>query len=345
MDSDRKFWPFQPRVGILCTVVLLVLLLPAVAVLHTKLDWPSEKYETAGYVVAIVLSSLPMILALLDVFIERGGTIEYGSVKIALSRMSQIGMPDVIVPVNIGIPGRAVADSGSHEILDALKRATSCEFVIVDLEDGQAWWETRLLVLVAGAQRIGKPGKILFVGDEDGKEHQFLGWAEPHDVLPRLLQASRIYRQSFYASQAAARQWEMVETQLPVEDHQPGTVPAKPEWINCGLALNYQGMAFDNDTGLPNKLLAEQLLQNELGSKIERLAGPRNVSTARLDDLFGPLLHKDRIDQNWPVQQQLEAFFASDAPYIAITQDGKYSTFVSRFTMLNEMLRTIIQKK
>ena len=62
-------------------------------------------------------------------------------------------------------------------------------------------------------------------------------------------------------------------------------------------------------------------------------------------ELFGSVLINDHIDQEWPVEQQLNAFFDSDASHFAITQDRKYSTLVSKLTMLNELLRTMIGKK
>ena len=40
------------------------------------------------------------------------------------------------------------------------------EIAVIDLEDGQAWWETRLLVLLAGAVRLKKPDKIVFLGTD-----------------------------------------------------------------------------------------------------------------------------------------------------------------------------------
>jgi hypothetical protein len=66
------------------------------------------------------------------------------------------------VPSNIGVPGQAVQDSLTTNILDALKQATDCEVVIIDLEDGRAWWETRLLVLLAGAVKLEGPNDSCF---------------------------------------------------------------------------------------------------------------------------------------------------------------------------------------
>lgn len=183
-DSDRRFWPFKPRVSIISTIILLVGLFLLVAMVRSTMGWPSEKSETAVFLGVLLLSMLPVLLALLDTVIERGGIIEYGGVKIDFSQVRQTGMSGITVPVNIGIRGESVTDSSTTQILDALRQATACDVAIIDLEEGQAWWETRLLVLLAGAVRLRKPEKIVFVGTDSGKQQCFQGWAHANDLLP-----------------------------------------------------------------------------------------------------------------------------------------------------------------
>src|SRR5262245_59299532 len=169
-DSDRKFWPYKPRVSAVSSLVILIGLLLIIGILRAKAQWPSEKSENLVLIGVLLFSLLPLLLALVDIIIERGGVIEYSGVKIDFSVVRQIGMPGVTIPVNIGVRGAPFTDSGTSQILDALKQAMSAGIVIIDLEEGQAWWETRLLVLLAGAARLGKPEKIVFVGTDARKE-------------------------------------------------------------------------------------------------------------------------------------------------------------------------------
>jgi len=98
-------------------------------------------------------------------------------------------------------------------------------------------------------------------------------------------------------------------------------------------------MAFDPATGLPNKLFAEQILQSDLGQKLEMQ--PRNISLTRLEDLFLPVLNRDSIDLVWPPARQLEAFLNSQGAFIATTHQDIYSTLVSRAALVNEVLRSL----
>ena len=343
-ESDRKLWPFKPRASVLAALIILVGLMLIVAILRARTGWPSEKSETAVLIGVLLLSLLPLLLTLLDVIIERGGAIEVKGLKIDFAQVAQarqMGMAGITVPANIGVRGQPVNDSSTAQILDSLRRATSCDVVIIDLEEGQAWWETRLLVLLAGAERLRKPEKIVFVATDAGKKQCFQGWAHASDLFRLIVNAHPQYLRSLSAARAAARQWELIEP--PPEPKSP--VPAKPRWMQPGLATqHYPWMIFDS-AKLVNPFLAEQLLASELGGKVEIKEGPRSISLTRLEELFRPVLLKDRIDQGWPNDRQISAFFDGDDQYFAITQGGQYSILVSRLTVLSQMLRAVIEKK
>jgi hypothetical protein len=343
-DADRGLWPFGRRASLISAAVLLVGLLLLVAVLRAILGWPSAQSENTVLIGVLLLSLLPVLLAFLDIIIERGAVIEYGSIKVDFSQSREMGITGITVAANIGVRGQAVTDTSTTQILDALKKATASDVVIIDLEEGQAWWETRLLVLLAGAERLKKPEKIVFVGMDARKEQRFQGWSYASDLLPRLVRAHPQYGRSLQAARAAARQWELVE---PVNPVIPGTppVPMQPPWLSGTLATRYPWMAFDVSTGAPNELLAEQLLASDLGEKVELQEGSRSISLVRLEELFRPVLNKECIDLSWTADRQLSTFLDLDTevPSIAVTNDGKYSTLVSRLTLLNEVLKSLLK--
>jgi hypothetical protein len=323
--------------------VSLVGLLLIVAVLRTLLHWPSEQSETVVLIGILLLSLLPIALALLDVIIERGAVIEYGNMKIDFSRSKEKEAAGITVAPNIGVQGRPVTDSDTTQILDTLRQATSSEVAIVDLEDGQAWWETRLLVLLAGAVRHKKPDKIVFVGKDANIDRRFQGWSYADELLPQLVTAHPQYARSLESAWAAARQWELVEPQdTPDPAAVTAPLPIPPPWISGRLASAHPSMAFDAATGLPNKLFAEQILQSDLGQKIEmQQPGPRSITLSRLEELFRAVLNLESIDLSWSPERQLEAFLDSEAPFIAVTLHGRYSALVSRAALSNEVLRSV----
>src|SRR6266852_7082307 len=104
-ESDRRFWPFKPRLSTIASLAVLIGLLLILVILRTKLGLPSEKSGSAVLIGVLLFSVLPIVLALLDMIIERGGVIAYAGVKIDFSGVRQVGMSGITVPANVGVRG------------------------------------------------------------------------------------------------------------------------------------------------------------------------------------------------------------------------------------------------
>jgi len=339
-DSDRRLRPLKQRFLLVATAVWLVGLLLTVAALRAITGWPGPQSETVVLIGVVLLSLLPIVLALLDVIIERGAVIEYAKVKIDFSQSKEKATTGIAVPPNIGAPGIPVFDASTFGILDTLRQATASELVVIDLKDGKAWWETRLLVLLAGAVRLRKPRRIVFICKDANKDQQFQGWADADSLLPRLVTAHPQYARSLQSALAAARQWSLVEPPDASVPPASRTAPVKPKWISGLLAGAKGEWAFDSTTRLPNELFAEQLLQDQLGLTIEQ-QGPRNITLLRLEELFRVVLNKESIDLNWTPDRQLSAFLDNEAAFIALTQSGKYVALASRAALSNVVFRSL----
>jgi len=344
--NEHNFWPFTPKVSIITAVVVLLALLLITGLLRTYTGWPADSSGNTVLIGIFILSLLPIVLAILNVVIERGGTIGYGDLKIDFSKIEQLSNSGFTVPANIGVRGEYVADSGTSNILETLRAATASGVAVIDLEDGHAWWETRLLVLLAGADRLKKPDKIVFIATDEAKQQTYLGWARPSDLLEQLLKEDPRYLKGLYSSRAAAAQWALLGPLQPVPpNNNYYMIPPPPPWMQGTLALSHSWMAFSTTTGLPNELLAEQLLQHELGEIIENTGGAKHISIVHLDEVFKPVLIKKQIDKNWSNEQQTNALFSNEEPVIVITESGKYSAIVSTQSLCNEVLKGIMDNK
>jgi hypothetical protein len=342
-ENENRLWPFGTRVSLIAAAFLLVGLLLLVAALRATLEWPGAEVENTVLVGVLALSLMPILLAFADTLMERGAVIEYGGVRVDFSQSRAMGTAGITVAANIGVRGRAVTDSSTTEILDALRQATGTDVAIIDLEAGDAWWETRLLVLLAGAARLGKPDKIVFVGMDAGKEQRFQGWSYARDLFQLLTAAHPQYLRSLQAARSAAGLWELVSPVNPAPLGVPVGVPAIPAWLAGSPATQYQWMAFDSANGLRNALLEEQVLQSDLGQQVEMREGSRGISLVRLEEVFRPILAKEHVDLNWEADRQLQAVLESRASFLAVTQDGKYTTLVSRLTLLGEPLTPLLR--
>jgi hypothetical protein len=196
------------------------------------------------------------------------------------------------------------------------------DVAIIDLEQGSAWWETRLLALVAGATRLGRPGVIVFVATDGGVAQRFRGWAKADAILPLLLHSDRRYPVSYARARAAANQWSLVEPTFPGP-------PPPPFWVS-GLAQQHGWMAYDSRTGLPNELAFEQFLAADLGASIEIPEGGKRITMVRLDELFEPVLQRTAIEESWSDEKKVEMLIQAPASYVAVTQNGSFVRLVSK---------------
>jgi hypothetical protein len=333
--SSHQLWPFGGRAAALAVPVILIGLLLLAALLRAIAGWPGDASEAIVLTGIFLLSLLPVILFFADSLVERGAVLEYKGLKLDFSRLSSTAVGvSAYVPSNIGVPGHPVTDSGTMEIMTTLSSAVDHDVVVVDLHDGDAWWETRLLVLVAGVANRQRPKVIVFIGKEGGFAGRFQGWGEPVLLLKQMIRSNRTYQLIYETVEAAAKQWEHI---APNTEPRMPPVPASLD----GLASAYFWMAFDASTGLPNPLRFEQLLASELGSRVEMPQTPRGITLVRLEELFRPILHKSAIDETWPNHRQLEALFADDAAYVAITLDGRYQRLLPRSNAQNVILRSL----
>lgn len=333
--SDNRLWPFRPKASLVAAILIFIVLL-VMAAISRNLGYMEGVSDNSLLIGILIFSLLPILLLLVDNFMDRGGSIEYKGVKINFAQVPQLTTVGFTVPINIGVPSQSVSDSDTTRIIDALQKATSCNVVIIDLEGGKAWWETRLLVLLAGAARRGRPDKVVFVATEYTTPNSFLGWAHSTDLLKLLLTAHPQYLRSYHAAMAAGKQWELVEPFNPLDP--PIIPPPVPPIIQPGLALSHPGLAFTN--GLPNEFFPEQLLAADLGNQVERQpGGPRHITVTRLEELFRSILERQHIDLAWSTERQYETYFESDADFLAVTKNRSYQTMVSKLAILNTIVK------
>ncbi|MGF6545664.1 hypothetical protein [Paraburkholderia youngii] len=336
-NTDNRFWPYTPHASLKLAALLFVVLFLFTSILRATLNWPSAQSETVVFIGLLLVGFSPVLLAVLDMVIERGAVVEYAGVRLDFSRNRTQGVVEVTVPPNIGVPGVAVTDSGTSAIIGALTDATRSDVIVIDLEEGQAWWETRLLVLLEGATRLGRPGEVVFVATVDRTKRRYQGWGRPAELLLALERTNPIYETTVQTARAASAQWDQIEPHPgAVAGYPPQPLPAGP------LAVKYAWMATDA-RNLRNPLLTEQILQSELGMSVEQPPpGSPIVDMLRCRQLFGAVLYNAQIDLDWPAQQQLHALLSEEAPFFAITRNGVYTELVSKPTLQNEVLKSLV---
>jgi hypothetical protein len=334
-----SLWPFPTRVAVVAVPLILLVLLAAIAASRALASWPGPESDNLLLVGVLILSLLPLILVLIDLVARRGGSIAFREVRIDFAGAVEPAST-ITIPKDTGFPGRQITDSSRTEIIQTLRGHVGNEFVVVDLEEGDAWWETRLLILCAGAARFGRPRAIVFVATQRAPQ-RFQGWAPPADLLRAILRADPRYRHAYAKAQVAAAQWRLVPPQDPAV---PGPPPLALPWMTQPIS-GESYLVWESGPGNrfePNEFAAEQLLANQLTEFEPPEAG--GITTARLKHLADSFLRTDAIDRQWSDDERMDALLASEDEYVAVTDRGQYVGLLSHAAGRTMILQALVRE-
>ncbi|MFE4748952.1 hypothetical protein ACFRIB_01455 [Streptomyces mirabilis] len=327
-----RFWPSGPGWALVTSGILLVVLVTAFFLLGKFAGWPGDALEPGVLIGVLIVSFVPVLLMLLEALAARGGslggfgfTVNFGAVAEAAAEQA----PPGDVPRNMAaFEGLRIGDNGGPQVLHAIAVFGRNDVAVIDLEDGTAWWETRLAVVCAGARRLGSPRAIAFVATDAGRPRVFQGWAEPARMLDALASSDTSLRTALDKAAAVTARWDLA---YPPQD--AAQAPAMP----TDLRPPDQKLAFE---GLVRRSDApEQILLNEM-RKLESPQGQRTISIVRLHDLFGAFLHRETLDEALPEQHWLRMVFGTDGDYLAVTRSGRYLGLVARNRFLTDLFRS-----
>jgi hypothetical protein len=287
--------------------------------------------STGWLLVGITLFSLlPVILVILEGVASTGGTVEVGTVKIALTAAAT-SQHVIVVPSNVTqLPGTPIGDSGSAQILDALEKSRLSDIVVVDLEDGHSWWETRLLILCAGAVRLGRPALIVFTAQKEGRPGQFIGWAPPLDLRDALLRCDQRYSEAFEAAMGLAAAAHLNGAAHPIGTEKP---------VSVVIPANKMHILYPKP-GVLNPFLEEQILADSLGNL--ESSGPREIGIGRLD-LFSSFLRTSAIESTDREADWFRSVLLNDDTFVAVTDHGNYIAVMTRTAIFNTVLLALTQ--
>ena len=336
--APSRFWPFTPRTTLLIAVLVLVALLAAWGLLRDLLHF--DRVEAGAVLAGIVaLSVLPILMLLLEGIGTGGGSIEIGQVKVDLTAAARAQVLTV-APPNVAA-SEVIGDSGSHQIIEGLKRSRASRTVVVDLEEGHAWWESRLLILCEGAVRLGQPQVVVFTATRSGRVRQFVGWAHPAAIQRRLLDADP----GFAAAHDSALGLALAARQthgLAAGNANPAG-NARPQALLNKQFIVYPGGIQPTGVGRLNEFLEEQLLADALAPS--EIQGHREITVSRLEELLAPVLRKGYVDRTDPDAEWFRKALRSDEEYLAVTDAGTYQGLMSRAQVVTEVLLALAGPK
>jgi hypothetical protein len=317
----------------------------------------------APLLIAVLLGLVPLFLVILD----RVGSVEAAGVRVAFAAVQDVASTQGLVGArsliadNLGSPPGAVSDSGSDTIIDSLRNAVGTYCVVVDLKEGEEWWETRLLVLASGATRLASPRAVVFTVATPGQPRRFMGWATPAELLRRLVAMEPALGEAYAAAQ---RDWLMWQLSKPTDPNGSRVLPWAPsgpseEGLSTGAPLPRGAKRKgDNMIEFPwpsARRLSPPWVRQEDGFVAERLllthlellevpGKLRTVTEARARELFSSVLHTEAVDSRDGEETWLETILGSGSDFFAVTTGRQFVNLVPRAIALNAVLLAMISE-
>lgn len=326
-------------------LVLVVALFVGARELREDGAWPGPGSDNLLLTGVFVLGALPLVVVVLDAVILARGSFKTKLFELDLASAGATRATlSVVVPANLGAGTSSIQDTASSNILAELQRATGEPVALIDLGDGQRWWESRLFIFAAGAQRRGQPDAFVFLTD-DPVEGTLIGWATPADVVAAVTRTGRPRSAQYHVS--LARATEAADAWAKQHATMPGSQGIPAEVMALGPPWNQQFIGAPG--GHLNPHAFEQLLASDLGATVEApwiAAGPDSphpaaVTRANLKDL----LREDLIERSLPVdassEQILGAYLASTSAWFMVAEAGRFRYALPRAVVQDAVLQAL----
>jgi hypothetical protein len=356
------FWPFSRRAAFLASLVLVPLCVVAVLLLG---DHEVGGFQVSNWILlaAIIVGLLPVVLVVLGGVqsVEAAGvTVAFAAVQEVVADTTKVETRHLMA-MNLGQPPGQVSDSASDTVIETLSNAVGNDVVLVDLKEGDAWWETRLLLLAAGAARLQNPRAVVFTAARPDRPQTFLGWARPADLRRRLLEARPPFQLAAERAEHDTLLWTL---SLPYTSKGIRQLPwaprgkAKEQWPNSANPPPMGVRDEDSDyyefpwpapePGPPpqpmrqDRFVPERFLLRKLAD-LESEDAQWGISEQRLRDLFGSILCTDAVDRDDAEEQWVAMTIGSTAEYFAVTSSGQLVGMIPRFRALNAVLLSLLR--
>jgi hypothetical protein len=332
--TTGNFWPFSAKTAWFTSLLLVPLLFGLAALLR----WVGILFEDRiSPLVALIVVALGVI-PVLALILERVTSVKAAGVEVSFAAVqtavqSAGAAAKIKISGNLGTPpGSPIMDSSGGSILQAVKAGTASQVVVVDLGDGQQWWQSRLLLLASGMSRHRPGSAIVFTALLGEQPDRFVGWAPSAAVVKCLLASDEALRRAYLS---ALRDTNLAGLGTPADWDHPERGLESPVAVADGKKLP---TPFKFDDFIGERMLFGRLLELEGG----HLGGGVEVTAFSVKtELFPSVLHTDSLAEEVSQADQLRTLLRAEDDYLAVTDRGRYVNLLSHRVVVSGVLRSL----
>jgi hypothetical protein len=326
---------------LMVTAAIFVAAMLAFALLSSVAGWPNA---ASGWPVAVgvslVLALLRIIGPVLDYLRQTGAKLETPFLKLDLAGAARatvtVQQPWVLSDGLIR-KSSSVPESGIGELERSAQNFAGQPEIVLDLEDGGAWYTTRVFAVAATAAVVGSPQAIVLIGQKNGIARQFGGWISPHDVVRAFL------RRDHRFAETHARALEYLSY---LREHLRDTAFIPPASLPKYAQYQY-GFQIYGDTAIIRILVDQMQYPDPPTPPTEALELPQQppwTSLEELERLLQPWLICDQVGVDQVPKEQVMRILASPHDFIASTRDGQFGGMIDVRRVERDIIRQLVAR-
>jgi hypothetical protein len=233
---------------------------------------------------------------------------------------------------NLVQPAAFINETSYEELKETALKATEQSVVLINLEDGRAWYKTRLFALAATAEILHAPRAMILVGQRGGQPMQVAGWFRPRDLVKAVIRSDPRYDE---VRQHAQGYLYRLQSQATDQDQQ------FPKLLNYQTAFKELGLA---------SLLLILFLEMQKpdtapappATPLENLNMPPWITLLDAEAMLDPWLIRDVIDRGKPDDEHVTAIMTAKGDIVVATRDGQYAGVINVARAERELLRQLL---
>jgi len=304
--------------------IIFVVIVALFGGLSTQAGWPSAT-EGWSLVVAIAaaVAFAPVVARALNFLQQSRASIE-GPFGLKLNFASAVERSETKVGwLSVGTvqQGTLLPESGRGQLEQAAIDAKKHRELVIDLEDGSAWYLTRLFAVAATAVQLGSPTLLVLVGQKGTRAKQAGGSIAPGDLVRAISQRDSRYAKLWRHTQEYIEQLHAARISQKLVAR-----PSHPKLQQYSYLYEEIGDA------VVMRVLVEQLILPDPGvlSPTDQPpeAGPPWVTLSDLQQWLGPWLGSDLVEMGAPAKEQVAAILNAKGDVALAVRDGTFEGII-----------------
>jgi hypothetical protein len=310
------------------------------ALLSSAVGWPNA---TSGWPIAVgvslVLALLRAIGPVIDYLRQAGAKLETPFLKLDLAgaaRVTVIAQQPWVFSDDLVRKSSSLPESGLGELERSAQNFAGQPEIVLDLEDGGAWYTRRIFAVAATASVVGSPQAIVLIGQKNTVPRQFGGWIKPQDVVTAFSRRD----QRFAEIHDHALEY---LTRLREHAHDESFVPPAP--LNKYTQYRYSFREY-GDTAIIG-ILVDQMRDPDNAlpdGPLEKPQRPPWINLDELERLLQPWLVCDQVKVVQEPKEQVMQILASQHDVIASTRNGQFIGMVDVHRVEREIVRQLVAR-